>query len=271
MIRKSYPWLMFLVGVSLGLIVSNRLILRAQDQRPPSRSAPREAPSGEVLHESRPTASPAGVVDHPTNPPPAETPSSSPTVHDVLVRPYHFTFSRPTSLLQVCNHLKQTLKVPVVLDIAAMERQDVDPEDTVQLELEGVRLKTGLKLLLDQVRMTYHVVAEDNLLIITDREGSEEPLNRVLAEIQAMHREIHDVQDTVEDLTDYLAAEKGEGPRVRKPTIIEEMPENAPPKDDEPRGKPQEPAKKPNGEQSPVPVPRSNPTRVPLVGPGRPL
>jgi hypothetical protein len=262
MIRKSYPWLMFLVGVSFGLIASHRLILRAQNQRQPARTAPVESPVGEV---------PVGVANDPTSPPPAEAASSSPTVHDLLVRPYHFTFSRPTSLLQVCNHLKQTLKVPVVLDIAAMGRQDVEPEDTVQLELDGVRLKTGLKLLLDQVRLTYHVVAEDNLLIITDREVSEQPLDRVLAELQTIHRELHDVQDTVEDLTDYLAVEKGEGPRVRKPTIIEEMPENAPPRNEDPREKPEGPAKKPNGAESPVPSPRSNSTRVPLVGPGRPL
>jgi hypothetical protein len=288
MIRKSYPWLMFLVGVSFGLIASNRLILRAQNQRQPARIAPSESPVGEapVKVADDPVNAPAAerdaqehvitlvhVADDPVNAPAAQasTPSSSPTVHDLLVRPYHFTFSRPTSLLQVCNHLKQTLKVPVVLDIAAMGRQDVEPEDTVQLELDGVRLKTGLKLLLDQVRLTYHVVAEDNLLIITDREGSEQPLDRVLAELQTIHRELHDVQDTVEDLTDYLAVEKGEGPRVRKPTIIEEMPENAPPRNEDPREKPEGPAKKPNGAESPVPSPRSNSTRVPLVGPGRPL
>ena len=270
MIRKSYPWLLFVVGVSFGLIVSNRLILRAQAQRQPARSAPGESPVEEVLQEPGIRPNPA-VANPPTDRPQAEAPSSSPTVHDVLVRPYHFTFSRPTSLLQVCTHLKQTLKVPVVLDIAALERQDVEPEDTVQLELDGVRLKTGLKLLLDQVRLTYHVVDEDNLLIITDREGSEEPLDRVLAELQAMHRELHDVQDTVDDLTDYLAVEKGEGPRVRKPTIIEEMPENALPKDADPREKPEEPAKTPNGAQGPAPAPRTNPPRVPLVGPGRPL
>jgi hypothetical protein len=284
MIRKTYPWVMFLVGVTFGLVVSNRLILRAQAQRAPARSTPSEPPVEQVAKDSRLTNDAVVSDDPPAERPASETRSSSPTVHDLLVRPYHFTFSRPTTLMQVCNHLKQTLKVPVVLDLAALGRQDIEPEDTVQLELEGVRLKTGLKLLLDQVRLTYHVVAEDNLLIITDREGSEEPLDRVWAELQAMHRELHDVQDTIEDLTDYLAVEKGEGPRVRKPTIIEEMPENAPAKDNDeeppsrrpggrssPREEPEGPAKKPNGVESPVPAPRSNSTRVPLVGPGRPL
>ena len=72
----------------------------------------------------------------------------------------------------------------VVLDRAALIRQEVQPEDTVELELDGVRLKTGLKLLLDQVGLTYHVVTEDNLLVITDREGSEDPLDRVWSEVR---------------------------------------------------------------------------------------
>ena len=38
-----------------------------------------------------------------------------------------------------------------MLDLAALDRQGVEPDEAVQLELEGVRLKTGLKLLLDQV------------------------------------------------------------------------------------------------------------------------
>ena len=53
------------------------------------------------------------------------------------------------------------IKGAVVLDLAALGRQDVEPDDPVQLELEGVRLKTGLKLLLDQVGLTFRVVAED--------------------------------------------------------------------------------------------------------------
>ena len=106
------------------------------------------------------------------------------SVQDVLLRPYRFPFNQPTSLSQVCLHLKQTLGVPVVLDIAALDRQDVDADDTVQLELDGVRLKTGLKLLLDQVGLTYQVVPDDNLLIVTDREGSEDPLDRIWTELR---------------------------------------------------------------------------------------
>ena len=186
-------------------------------------------------------------------------------VHDVLLRPYRFSFSRPTSLTDVCTHLEQSLKVPVVLDLAALGRQDVEPEDTVQLELDGARLKTGLKLLLDQVNLTYHVVTEDNLLVITDREGSEDPLDRVWSELHALHRDLHDVQDAIDDLTEVFAGENGERPRVRKPTIIEELPDdNAAPQAEEPRENSPNSERKPNKGQRLAPLPRSTPARVPL-------
>src|SRR5262245_7395617 len=70
-------------------------------------------------------------------------------VQVALLRPYSFPFREPTSLEEVVDHLKQKLKAPVVLDLAALKRKEVEPTDTVRLELEGVRLQTGLKLLLD--------------------------------------------------------------------------------------------------------------------------
>ena len=179
------------------------------------------------------------------------------------MRPFRFSFDRPTSLTEVCVRLKQTLGVPVVLDLAALGRQDVDPDDTVQLQLVGVRLKTGLKLLLDQVGLTYHVVPEDNLLIITDREGSEDPLDRIWTELRTLHRDLHDVQDAVDELTDSLYGDQVEGARVRKPTIIEEKPERGPFGPEEPGGMRKKPAD-PGQMQGPAPAPRSSPTRVPL-------
>jgi hypothetical protein len=110
--------------------------------------------------------------------------------------------------------------------LAALDRKELKPEDTVKLELRGVRLKTGLKLLLDQVGLTYRVVAEDNLLVLTDKEGAEDPVERVAAELHELHRDIHEIQDGVDELREALGLSATEGARVRKPTIIEEMPEN---------------------------------------------
>ncbi len=196
--------------------------------------------------------------------PPQREATVAPSLQDALLRPYRFPFARPTPLQQVCIHLKQTLKAGVVLDKAALERQNVKPEDPVQLELDGVRLKTGLKLLFDQLGLTYHIVPEDNLMIVTDREGSDDPTDRIWSELRALHRDLHDLQDAVDELRDGLGGPEGDGPHVRNPTIIEEMPENGP---DKPGTHPQQPGgvrPKPEGPRSPQPGSRLAPSRVPL-------
>ena len=114
-------------GVLIGLVISERMtVLRARAQQPASERLDRSArgrsdragPHGDSRLWMRPRRS--GVARHR-----ARGPAS---VQDVLVRPYRFPFNRPTTLAQVCPHLKQTLRVPVVLDIAALGRQDVEPE-----------------------------------------------------------------------------------------------------------------------------------------------
>jgi hypothetical protein len=87
---------------------------------------------------------------------------------------------------------------------------------TVQLDLKGVRLKVGLKLLLDQVGLSYRVVPEDNLLILTDPDGSDDAGLRVLAEIKTIHREMHDLQDAVDDLRDLVEEDLGVEPEPQK-------------------------------------------------------
>ncbi len=167
-------WLLVLAGLIGGLLRSPRAesscLLRTNEALSFGGDSPRsgrqEAATG-VQNSPQPGATEGqggGLAM------PRETISPG-TLQDALLRPYRFPFSRPTPLQQVCTHLKQTLKAAVVLDLAALDRQDVEPDDPVQLELEGVRLKTGLKLLLDQVGLTYRIVAEDNLMIITDSEG----------------------------------------------------------------------------------------------------
>src|SRR3954453_6377961 len=121
MIRKSYPWLLLLAGVVTGLVISGRLVLLAQDRAGARRSNPsRPAENGVTVGSPRPV-SPPGVEEPLTSQPGAEGSSSAPRVQDLLLRPYGFSFSRPTSLRKVCSHLNQTLNVPVVLDLAALD------------------------------------------------------------------------------------------------------------------------------------------------------
>src|SRR5262249_28179550 len=140
-----------LLLVALVLLVAARWDLRAQVRRKavPKVQAPRAA-------EDEPRA-----LEKDSD----EAGAAAPSGQGAMQRPFTLPFATPTSLSDVCEYLRKTLKAPVVLDRAALDRLEIEPEDEVQLQLEGVRLKTGLKLLLDQVGMTYQVIAEDNLLV----------------------------------------------------------------------------------------------------------
>jgi hypothetical protein len=273
---KANYWILVAAGVIAGLIISGRFVLHAQDR---ARSAlPQPAPL--PLSVAGGLAQGAPVPD-PVQPHPALSNGSSrgATLQEALLRPYRFPFARPTSLEQVCAHLKQTLNAPVALDLAALDRKKVGSDDTVVLELDGVRLKTGLKLLLDQVGLTFRVIAEDNLLIITDKEGSEDPGELVLSELRALHRDLHAVQDAVDEIREVLVDDPGDGARVQKPTIIEEMPDNDREKPAAIPQKPASPSQKQDGSGAPAPAPGAKPSpgtkpapaRVPLAAPRRRL
>ena len=166
---------------------------------------------------ARPTARPVPVARQDPAPPglggnavaPAPADDAAPSVGDALLRPFDFPFAEPTTLADVQKHLARELGVGVALDRAALDRLDLDPEDTVQLELKGARLKTGLKLLLDQVGLTWRVEAEDNLLVLTDPAEAGEPIDRALHQLKALHDEMHDLQDAVDDLRDLVEEELG--------------------------------------------------------------
>jgi len=258
-------------GLIAGLLISGRFVLLAQDRAVTPRPNPSPSPRPDLAEALKVSPDPTGLDEREPAQKAAHGSTKGATLQDALLRPYRFPFSRPTPLEQVCTHLRQTLNAPVVLDLAALDRQNVEPSDAVQLDLEGVRLKTGLKLLLDQLGLTYRVVAEDNLMIITDSAGSEEPNDRILSELRALHRDLHELQDAVDELRDYLGDEAGKGPRVRKPTIIEEMDEDG---EKKPANRPEKPGnaqKRPEGAGAPAPGARPAPSRVPLAGPRRSL
>lgn len=154
-------------------------------------------------------------------------PGGTRSVVDALARPGELPFGEPTRLEDVARVLGERLGAPVVLDRAALTRRELTPDDTVQLGLDGVRLKTSLQLLLDQVGLTYRVVPEDNLLVLTDDEGADEPYRRILGELEILHREVHELRDVVEALYDETAPPEGGDPPMRKPTILEELPAGA--------------------------------------------
>jgi hypothetical protein len=137
---------------------------------------------------------------------PRAVPKGSIAAIEAMLRPASLPFQGPTTLETVAAHLRTILGVPVVLDRAALERRELTPESTVTIEkLDGVRLRTALRLLLEPVGLVARVLPEDNIVLITDAAGSDDPLDRVLAELRVLHREVHDLQDTVDDLYDEIA------------------------------------------------------------------
>lgn len=158
------------------------------------------------------------------------------TIEEAMLRPFTLPFAEETSLAEVARTLQKALDAPVVLDLAAVKRRGQTPESTVKLELRDVRLKTGLKLLLDQVGMTFRIVPEDNLLVLTDEQGTEDPGARVLAELKILRREMNELLDAVDGLTHSLMPVEEIGPAIRNPTIIEDMP----PEKQQPKGQGQD-------------------------------
>jgi hypothetical protein len=198
-------WGLVAVAVGAGLAASARWSLLAQDRA--AKAPPR----------AREAAGPRGTIV---------------SVQEALLRPTDLPFAEETSLEVVRLFLARNLGAQVVLDRSALDRLELTPEDTVQLELKNVRLKVGLKLLLDQVGLAFRVEPEDNLLILTDPESSDDPAQRTAAELKSLHRDIHDLQDAVDDLRDLVEDDLGIEPEVTKHhSTIVGLEKQAPPRD----------------------------------------
>ncbi|MFO0956364.1 MAG: hypothetical protein U0800_02725 [Isosphaeraceae bacterium] len=143
-------------------------------------------------------------------------------LEELLERKLSVPFREEAPLSEVAAHLARELKVRVVLDPAAMARLDVLPGSLIRLDLEGaIRLRTALPLLLDQLGMTYRFVDEDDLLVLTDAKGLGDPFRQVMEELRDLHRDVHDLQDAVEEIYGILD-EPEEVPKAHHPKIVKE-------------------------------------------------
>lgn len=97
-----------------------------------------------------------------------------------LDRPLTLTFSQPTPLKKVLESVKTSLAghdgkpIPIYVDPIAMERSGARLEWPVTIDLEGVPLRTSLRLVLKQCGLAYCV--RDGVLIISSVEGIREEL-----------------------------------------------------------------------------------------------
>jgi hypothetical protein len=95
-----------------------------------------------------------------------------------LDQPIAMSFPNDTQLEDVLKYIKQATQgpndngIPIYLDPIGLSEADKSETSTVKLELEGVPLKTTLRLMLKQLGLTYTV--KDGFLMITSQESEDQ-------------------------------------------------------------------------------------------------
>ncbi|MGQ9574389.1 MAG: hypothetical protein ACUVUC_03660, partial [Thermoguttaceae bacterium] len=80
-----------------------------------------------------------------------------------------------TPLTDVIDHLRNVHNINIVLDMKALEDQQIDPStQMVNLSLKGVSLRSALRLMLNPMDLTY--IIEDEVLLITSLDRAESKL-----------------------------------------------------------------------------------------------
>ena len=103
-----------------------------------------------------------------------------------LDEPLKLPFSEDTPYEDVLKYIRSSTQggkdsgVPVYLDPTAIADAGIEPSSTVRIDLEGIPLKTTLRLLLKQLRLAYCV--KDGMIFISTPAG-------VLAELREFETE----------------------------------------------------------------------------------
>jgi RNA polymerase sigma factor (sigma-70 family) len=111
--------------------------------------------------------------------------------NDALVQeldlPWEMAFSTPTPLQDVLKYIKTTIKkagrppLPIYVDPKGLKDAGVTLTSPVVLELEGVPLKSALRLMLKQLNLAFCV--RDGVLVISSFDGIREELLEAATEI----------------------------------------------------------------------------------------
>jgi RNA polymerase sigma factor (sigma-70 family) len=104
----------------------------------------------------------------------------------VLDEPLTMSFARPTSLEEVLRYIKSSAaqghgRLPIYVDPKGLKDIDAALDSKVTMDLEGVPLKTSLRLMLKQLGLAYCV--RDGVLIISSVEGIREELAEAAREL----------------------------------------------------------------------------------------
>jgi RNA polymerase sigma factor (sigma-70 family) len=105
-----------------------------------------------------------------------------------LEQPLAISFSRPTPLKELLNQIRSSLAessgatVPIYVDPKGLEQAGVTLSTPVTMELEGIPLKTAMRLMLKQLGLAYCV--RDGVLIISSLQGIREELAEAAGELR---------------------------------------------------------------------------------------
>ncbi len=124
-----------------------------------------------------------------------------------LEAPIPMPFANETPLDDVLKHIKSTFAkhdhpIPIYVDPLGLQQAERSLNSTVQIDLEGVPLKTSLRLVLKQLGMAYCV--RDGVLIISSVQGVREELAEAARELLGTGNDKVDLR---------LLAPMGIGPR----------------------------------------------------------
>jgi hypothetical protein len=101
-------------------------------------------------------------------------------VHNALERPVPMRFPRDTPLEDVLHYVRAATRaadgtgIPIYVDPIGLQEVERSMSSTVQIDVEGVALRTSLRLCLDQLFLTYRI--RDGLILITSKESSVTPV-----------------------------------------------------------------------------------------------
>jgi RNA polymerase sigma factor (sigma-70 family) len=118
-----------------------------------------------------------------------ETNPKSKDVFKKLEEPISMSFANETPLDDVLKYIKQatTTKtfsgIPIYVDPKGLQEAEKSLTSTVSIDLEGIPLKTTLRLLLKQLDLAYCV--RDGVLIISSVQGIAEELQEAQSELEA--------------------------------------------------------------------------------------
>jgi len=144
----------------------------------------------------------SSAADRPRIPFYPEPSSTTMRIYRALQEKTDFQFT-DTPLTDALSFLKDYHQVTIWVDVAAMQDRGIDPTAPVSLELSGITLRSGLKLLLEPKGLSY--VVEDEVLKITTAEAAtSHQLTRIYP--------VHDLASSSEELKSLSEAiERGVG------------------------------------------------------------